>query len=255
MSELERNLRDGVLVLVLNREKSLNALTEGLLAELQKALKEAAKEEAVRAVLLTGAGRAFSAGQDLAEVKEGTSYREVLARYIPVVEAMVRLEKPVVAAVNGVAAGAGMSLALAADLRVMAEGAFFMTAFAKIGLVPDAGMSYFLPRLVGYARAFDLVFRSPRVSAEEARAWGLVSEVFPDEGFFDAAFAFARELAEGPTRAYALAKRALWKNAEATLGEALAYEAYMQELAGRSEDHKEGVQAFREKRPPRFLGR
>ncbi len=252
---LKEETRDGLLLLTLARPERLNALNPELLGALRRALKRAAGDEAVRAVVLTGEGRAFSAGQDLEAVPEDGNYKKVLADYIPVIEALHRLEKPTLAAVNGVAAGAGMSLALAADLRVMAEGAFFTPAFAKIGLVPDAGMSYFLPRLVGLARALDWCYRSPRIGPEEARAAGLVSAVFPDEGFLRAALDFARPLAEGPTRAFALTRGELFRNLAADLESALAYEAEAQALAGASEDHREGLAAFREKRPPRFRGR
>jgi len=252
---LEVHDREGVRVLVLARPERMNALTPELLSALRRALKEAGQDGGVRAVMLTGKGRAFSAGQDLEAVPEDRDYARVLEDYIPLIEALFALEKPTVAAVNGVAAGAGMSLALAADLRVMAEGAFFSPAFVRVGLVPDAGMSYFLPRLVGMGRALDWCYRSPRIGPGEARAAGLVSEVFPDGGFFEAALAFAAEVAAGPTRAYALTKRLLWRNLEATLSEALAYEAESQAAAGATEDHAEGLRAFLEKRAPAFRGR
>ncbi len=252
---LEVHDQAGVRVLVLARPERMNALNPELLSALRRALKEAARDGGVRAVMLTGKGRAFSAGQDLEAVPEDRDYARVLGDYIPVIEALFALEKPVVAAVNGVAAGAGMSLALAADLRVMAEGAFFSPAFVRVGLVPDAGMSYFLPRLVGVGRALDWCYRSPRIGPEEARTAGLVSKVFPDAGFFEAALAFAAELAAGPTRAYALTKRLLWRNLEATLSGALAYEAENQAAAGATEDHAEGLRAFLEKRAPEFKGR
>ncbi len=252
---LRQENRDGLLVLTLARPQRLNALTPELLRELRDALRGAARSDGVRAVMLTGEGRAFSAGQDLRAVPEDRDYSRVLADYIPVIEALHALEKPTVAAVNGVAAGAGMSLALACDLRVMAESAFFQTAFAGIGLVPDAGMSYFLTRLVGLSRALDWCYRSPRIGPEEAKAAGLVSAVFPDDAFFQGALDFARPLASGPTRAFALTKRALWRNLDAELPEALRYEARNQALAGATEDHAEGLSAFREKRSPRFRGR
>ncbi len=252
---LKVTTEEGVRVLTLARPDRLNALEPGLLRGLRKALREAAREEGVRAVLLTGEGRAFSAGQDLEAVPADRDYLRVLDDYIPVIEALFALEKPTVAAVNGVAAGAGMSLALACDLRVMAEGAFFSPAFVRVGLVPDAGMSYFLPRLVGLARALDWCYRSPRIGPEEALTAGLVSAVFPQEGFFASALAFAKELGRGPTRAYALTKRALWRNLEADLADALAYEAESQAAAGATEDHVEGLRAFLEKRPPGFRGR
>ena len=252
---LRQEDHDGLLVLTLARPERLNALTPELLHQLRDALRSAARSDAVRAVLLTGEGRAFSAGQDLGAVPQDRDYSRVLADYIPVIEAFHALEKPTVAAVNGVAAGAGMSLALACDLRVMAKGAFFQTAFSGIGLVPDAGMSYFLPRLVGLSRALDWCYRSPRIGPEEAVACGLVSAVFPDESFLQAALDFARPLANGPTRAFALTKRALWRNLDVELSDALRYEARSQALAGATEDHAEGLAAFREKRQPRFRGR
>ena len=247
--------REGVRVLTLARPERLNAIHPELLAALKGALREAGRDEAVRAVVLTGKGRAFSAGQDLEAVPDDRDYVRVLEDYIPVIETLFALEKPTVAAVNGVAAGAGMSLALACDLRVMAEGAYFSPAFIRVGLVPDAGMSYFLPRLVGMGRALDWCYRSPRIGPEEAQAAGLVSAVFPDEGFLDSALAFAAELGQGPTRAYVLTKRALWRNLEAELADALAYEAESQAAAGATEDHDEGLRAFLEKRKPRFRGR
>jgi len=247
--------QNGVRVLTLARPERLNALNPELLQALLRALKEAARDAAVRAVMLVGEGRAFSAGQDLEAVPRDRNYAQVLADYIPVVEALFGLEKPTVAAVNGVAAGAGMSLALACDLRVMARGAFFSPAFVRVGLVPDAGMSFFLPRLVGLGRALDWCFRSPRIGPEEAHAAGLVSEVFPDEGFLEAALGFAAGLATGPTRALALTKRLLWRNLESALADALAYEAASQQVAGTTEDHTEGLRAFLEKRPPAFRGR
>nr|BAB18785.1 probable enoyl-CoA hydratase alpha subunit [Thermus thermophilus HB8] len=201
--------QDGVLVLTLNRPEKLNAITGELLDALYAALKEGEEDREVRALLLTGAGRAFSAGQDLTEFGDRKpDYEAHLRRYNRVVEALSGLEKPLVVAVNGVAAGAGMSLALWGDLRLAAVGASFTTAFVRIGLVPDSGLSFLLPRLVGLAKAQELLLLSPRLSAEEALALGLVHRVVPAEKLMEEALSLAKELAQGPTRAYALTKKA-----------------------------------------------
>jgi len=248
--------QDGVLVLTLNRPEKLNAITGELLDALYAALKEGEEDREVRALLLTGAGRAFSAGQDLTEFGDRKpDYEAHLRRYNRVVEAMAGLEKPLVVAVNGVAAGAGMSLALWGDLRLAAVGASFTTAFVRIGLVPDSGLSFLLPRLVGLAKAQELLLLSPRLSAEEALALGLVHRVVPAEKLMEEALSLAKELAQGPTRAYALTKKLLLETYRLSLTEALALEAVLQGQAGQTQDHEEGVRAFREKRPPRFQGR
>ncbi|AEG32533.1 Enoyl-CoA hydratase/isomerase [Thermus thermophilus SG0.5JP17-16] len=248
--------QDGVLVLTLNRPEKLNAITGELLDALYAALKEGEEDREVRALLLTGAGRAFSAGQDLTEFgDQKPDYEAHLRRYNRVVEAMAGLEKPLVVAVNGAAAGAGMSLALWGDLRLAAVGASFTTAFVRIGLVPDSGLSFLLPRLVGLAKAQELLLLSPRLSAEEALALGLVHRVVPAEKLMEEALSLAKELAQGPTRAYALTKKLLLETYRLSLTEALALEAVLQGQAGQTQDHEEGVRAFREKRPPRFQGR
>ena len=248
--------QDGVLVLTLNRPEKLNAITGELLDALYAALKEGEEDREVRALLLTGAGRAFSAGQDLTEFGDRKpDYEAHLRRYNRVVEALSGLEKPLVVAVNGVAAGAGMSLALWGDLRLAAVGASFTTAFVRIGLVPDSGLSFLLPRLVGLAKAQELLLLSPRLSPEEALALGLVHRVVPAEKLMEEALSLAKELAQGPTRAYALTKKLLLETYRLSLTEALALEAVLQGQAGQTQDHEEGVRAFREKRPPRFQGR
>ncbi|VCU54019.1 1,2-epoxyphenylacetyl-CoA isomerase [Thermus thermophilus] len=248
--------QDGVLVLTLNRPEKLNAITGELLDALYAALKEGEEDREVRALLLTGAGRAFSAGQDLTEFgDQKPDYEAHLRRYNRVVEALSGLEKPLVVAVNGAAAGAGMSLALWGDLRLAAVGASFTTAFVRIGLVPDSGLSFLLPRLVGLAKAQELLLLSPRLSAEEALALGLVHRVVPAEKLMEEALSLAKELAQGPTRAYALTKKLLLETYRLSLTEALALEAVLQGQAGQTQDHEEGVRAFREKRPPRFQGR
>jgi 2-(1,2-epoxy-1,2-dihydrophenyl)acetyl-CoA isomerase len=250
----------GVLTLTLNRPEALNALTKELLSELGEALKDAQNPK-VRCLVLTGAGRAFCAGQDLKDIypggpadARGFSFKKHLEHYIPVLERLTGLEKPVLAAINGAAAGAGFSLALACDMRVASEKASFVTAFSRIGLVPDSGMSYTLPRLVGHAKALELMMLSPKLSAEEARALGLVNYVAPEERFKDEVWSLATRLAEGPTKAYGLIKRLLLRSAGGTFGEALNYEADLQDLAGHGEDHLEGIAAFLEKRAPRYRG-
>lgn len=255
MEQLTRTLNDGVLTLTLNRPEALNALTRALLAALRESLAEAARDDAVRAVVLTGEGRGFCTGQDLSDIEPNASLSEmVAASYNPVVRTLAALDKPVIAAVNGAAAGAGLSLALACDLRIAADNASFVTAFTRIGLVMDSGMSYFLPRLVGWPKAFELLAFSPRLSAQEALACGLVDKVVPLEQVRQEAQALAAQLAQGPTRAYRLIKQALRRSATADLDEMLNLEALFQGLAGNTSDYREGVQAFLEKRQPRFTG-
>jgi len=168
---------------------------------------------------------------------------------------MVTLEKPIVGAINGIAAGAGCGVALAADIRVAAASASFMLAFSRIGLIPDSGVNWFLPRLIGYARAYEMAVTAERVPADKALAWGMVNRVVPGEQLPEIAAAYARQLADGPTLAFGLTKRAMNRSWEMTLDEALAYEAHLQEVAGRSQDNREGIAAFLEKRPPAFSGR
>lgn len=250
-------LTDGVLTVTLNRPEVLNAVNDRMAEELLDALRRASRQPEVRAVVLTGAGRAFCSGQDLRERAGGEfSYAQhIRTRYVPVILQLQSLEKPVLAAVNGVAAGAGASLALACDLRVASEDASFLQAFTRIGLVPDSGATYFLPRLVGLGKAFELCYLAESVGAQEALRLGLVNWVVPGPELMAKAREVAGRLAAGPTRAYGLTKRALLRNLTSDLAAALDYEAMLQEAAGRTEDHREGVQAFLEKRPPRYRGR
>jgi 2-(1,2-epoxy-1,2-dihydrophenyl)acetyl-CoA isomerase len=252
-----RSEQDGsVLTLTLNRPDALNALNAELRGALLTALKAAARDEAVRAVIITGAGRGFCAGADLRGGSGEREFRRVLAaEYNPLIEAIRALPKPVIAAVNGAAAGAGMSLALAADLVVAAEGIRFVPAFTKIGLVPDSGLARTLVRAVGRHRAFEILLGERHVHAEEAHELGLVAAVVPPDVLLDMSRALAGRLASGPTRGIGLTKRLLNDAEDATLGEALGTEAALQELAGRTEDHAEGVAAFAEKRDPDFTGR
>jgi 2-(1,2-epoxy-1,2-dihydrophenyl)acetyl-CoA isomerase len=252
-----REQADGVLTLTFNRPDALNSFTVEMKEALLAALKDAARDRAVRAVILTGAGRAFSAGQDLKE-RQGADVpdlgTELRARYNPIVLAMRRLEKPIIGAVNGVAAGAGCSVALACDIRIASQAASFIEVFGRVGLVPDTGSSWFLPRLVGYARAAEMVFTTDPIDAATAERIGLVNRVVAADRLADEARALAARLAQAAPLALALAKRGLNRALDTGLEEALEFEAQLQAIAGRSADHREGVAAFVEKRPPRFSG-
>ncbi|HEX5039845.1 MAG TPA: enoyl-CoA hydratase-related protein [Candidatus Limnocylindria bacterium] len=246
----------GVTTLTLNRPDSLNALNATMRRELAAALKAAARDGTTRAVVLTGAGRGFCAGADLRGGAGERNFRHVLStEYNPLIEAIRTLPKPIVAAVNGVAAGAGVSVALAADLVVAAEDARFVPAFARIGLVPDSGLARTLVRGVGRHRAFEILMGERQLGADEARDLGLVAAVVPGDRLMEVAGQAARRLADGPTAAIGLTKRLINRAEDATLADALAAEAALQDLAGRTEDHAEGVAAFSEKRDPEFRGR
>jgi len=245
------------LTLTLNRPDALNSFTVEMKEALLAALKDAARDRGVRALLLTGAGRAFSAGQDLKE-RQGPEAAdlgtELRTRYNPIILAMRRLEKPIVGAINGVAAGAGCSVALACDIRLASDRASFMQAFGRVGLVPDTGSSWFLPRQIGYARAAEMVFTADPIDAPTAERIGLVNRVVAGDRLQEEAMALATRLAEAAPLALALAKRGLNRALDTGLEEALEFEAQLQAIAGRSADHAEGVAAFIEKRPPRFRG-
>jgi Enoyl-CoA hydratase/carnithine racemase len=254
---LLRGSADGVLTLTLNRPDALNAFTVEMKEALLAALKEAARDESVRVVILTGAGRAFSAGQDLKE-RQGPNVNdlgsELRTRYNPIISAMRRLEKPIIGAINGVAAGAGISVAMACDIVIASDKASFTEAFVRVGLVPDTGSSWFLPRLVGYQRAAQMMFTGDPVDAATAERIGLVNRVVAADALMEEATAIAARLAQAAPIALALAKRALNRALQSGLDEALEFEAQLQSIAGRSADHKEGVAAFVEKRPPKFTG-
>jgi 2-(1,2-epoxy-1,2-dihydrophenyl)acetyl-CoA isomerase len=247
----------GVATITLNRPDALNALTVPMKQALLAAFRSVARDRAVRAVILTGAGRAFCAGQDLRERLQPDAAPlgvEVRERYNPIVRAMRALPKPIVAAINGVAAGAGASLAMAADLRIASEAASFALAFGRVGLVPDSGATWLLPRLVGVTRAAELALLGDSVDAADALRLGLVGRVVPADQLATEAGAVAARLAAGAPRAIALTKRALDAAWQHDLDAALDYEAHLQDLAGRTNDHAEGLAAFMEKRPPRFTG-
>ena len=252
---------DGVRVLTLNRPDAYNAFTTELKETLLAELRWAASEPSVRAVVITGAGRAFSAGQDLREHVEvlnadsNAPMSTVEEHYSPLVRALTTLPKPVIAGVNGTAAGAGASLAFACDLRVVAESAKFLLAFAGVGLSADTGASWTLPRLVGYGRAMEMMLLGQPVTAEEALRIGLVTRVVPDGKALDGALELATSMAAGPTTAYAKIKEAMLTAAGGDLDHALATESRTQAELAQTADHREAVQAFVAKRPPSFSGR
>lgn len=246
-----------VATITLDRPEALNALTVPVKVALREALERLAVDRAVRAVILTGAGRAFCAGQDLAE-REAPDVApldvELRERYNPIILALRAMGQPVIAAVNGVAAGAGASIAFACDLRIAAEDARFVLAFGRLGLVPDSGATWFLPRIVGQARATELALVGDPISADEALRIGLVSRVVPNDELLTEARALADKIAAGAPMAVALTKGALDRAATVDLETALEGEAKLQGIAGASADHAEGLAAFREKRAPRFPG-
>jgi len=247
----------GVATLTLNRPDVYNALNDEITYELQDAFKKIAKDDQVRVVVLTGEGKAFCSGQDLkASGTAKRSFRDSLhQRYNPLILAMRQLPKPIICRLNGVAAGAGCSLALACDMIVAAEGATLIEVFINIGLVPDSGSSFFLPRMVGMAKAFEWCSLGSKITAAEALTFGFVNRVVPAAELDAAVKSYTDQFAQAPTRAIGLLKKMLNKSATATLEEMLEYEAYLQEIAGDTADHREGVTAFLEKRKPVFTGK
>jgi len=260
MASILVSLETGVLTVTLNRPDKLNAFNPEMHARLREALDQAEAPE-VRAVLLTGAGRAFCAGQDLSErdVSPGAAPIDLAvslgSNYNPLVRRLRELPKPVVCAVNGTAAGAGANIALACDLVIAARSASFVQAFSKIGLIPDSGGTFFLPRLVGSARAMGLALLGEKLSAEDAAAWGLIWKVVDDAALAVQAKEIATQLATGPTTGYGLIKKALSMSAGNSLDAQLDLERDLQRKAGLSEDYREGVAAFKAKRKPVFKGK
>jgi len=261
MASILVSLETGVLTITLNRPDKLNAFNPEMHERLRDALDRAKDEPEVRAVLLTGAGRAFCAGQDLSErnVAPGAPPIDLAvslgSHYNPLVRRLRELPKPVVCAVNGVAAGAGANIALACDLVLAARSAGFVQAFSKIGLVPDSGGTWFLPRLVGSARAMALALLGEKLSADDAVAWGLIWKAVDDGALMTEALAVAKSLAEGPTKGYGLIKKAFHASPGSTLDAQLDLERDLQRQAGLSEDYREGVSAFKQKRKPAFKGK
>ena len=255
---LKYSLQGGIATVTLNRPEVYNALNDEITFELQDALKVVSKDVQVRVIVLTGEGKAFCSGQDLksSSTQKNRSFLDSLQkRYNPIIRAMKNLPKPIVCRLNGVAAGAGCSIALASDIIVAAEEATLIEVFVNIGLVPDSGSSYFLPRLIGNARAFELCALGNKVKAADALQMGLVNKVVAMDHLDRTVMEYATYFASAPTKAIGLIKKMLQKSAASTLDEMLDYEAYCQEIAGGTDDHKEGVRAFTEKRKPNFTGR
>lgn len=249
---------DGVASITLNRPDSLNAFNDQMIAETTAAFKQAGRDKAIRCVTITGSGRAFSSGQDLKDVqqREGdfSIGQHLRHGYNKLITQMIGVEKPIVGAINGVAAGAGCGVALACDLRIVSDKASFMLAFSRVGLIPDSGSTWLLPQLIGYARAYEMALTADRIPADKALDWGMVNQVVPAEQLQETVGAWTAALATGPTLAYGLTKRAMRRATMMSLEEALRYESQLQEIAGRSHDSTEGVRAFIEKREAQFRG-
>lgn len=252
----------GVAVITLNRPDKSNAFDDEMTRELLDALKQVERDSAIRAIVLTGAGKNFCAGQDLAAFlerqnsPEGLSVREhLLNGYNKIVTKIRTIEKPFIAAVNGAAAGAGLGICCACDLRYASENAKFRMAFIGIGLAPDSGTSFLLPRIVGYGRALEMALTNELVDAREAYAFGLANKIFPPDELMDATMTLAKQLANAPTRGIGLTKRAFNRALVTDLESALDYEAFIQNIAVETQDHQEGVNAFLEKRAAAYTGK
>jgi 2-(1,2-epoxy-1,2-dihydrophenyl)acetyl-CoA isomerase len=258
MATIDFSIQDSVATITLNRPGKFNAFNREMSLALQDRLDECQTNNIIRCLCITGAGKAFSAGQDLDEVVDpnGPDTRAILSEhYNPIILKIRALEKPVVAAVNGVAAGAGANIALCCDIVVATKSASFIQAFSKIGLVPDSGGTFFLPRLIGWQKASALAMLGTKVSADEAQSLGMIYKVFDDETFRTECDQLTNTLAQLPTKGLALTKQALAASFSNTLEQQLKLEEELQIKAGQTSDYKEGVQAFLEKRAPRFEGK
>lgn len=258
---IEFEITEGVAVLTLNRPDRMNSFNTQMHGEVRDALKQVKKDGSVRCLLITGNGRGFCAGQDLSDRNvdpnaEMPNLGESIEKnYNPLIRTLQGLEMPVICAVNGVAAGAGANIAFACDIVLAARSASFIQAFCKIGLVPDSGGTWTLPRLVGHARAMALSMLGDKISAEQAQSWGMIWQVIDDEQLKDEALSLAKRLATQPTKGLALIKRAIQSSWNNSFDEQLDLERDLQTLAGRTEDYREGVKAFMEKRQPDFKGK
>lgn len=253
---IQYNVRDGVAWLILNRPDKLNAFIAQMNHEIKLAIKDASLDENVRCIVITGEGRAFCSGQDLAEVDEHMDHGQVLREhYTPMIKQIMMCEKPIIAAVNGTAAGAGFSLALACDFRLVSEKASFVNAFIHVGLIPDSGNLYFLSKLIGQAKAAELAILGEKISAIEAEHLGLATKVISLATWEKEVKEFAVRLVTMPTKAIGLIKRYLKLANDLSLNEYLDKEAEGQRIAGTTEDHRQGVQAFLEKQKPVFTGK
>lgn len=253
---IQYSAENGIARITLNRPITLNAFVAQMNKEIIQALKTASSSEEVRCIVITGAGRAFCSGQDLSEVDEKMDHGQLLREnYGPMIKQIRQVEKPIIAAVNGVAAGAGFSLALACDFRIMSDKASFLNAFINIGLIPDAGNSYYLTRLVGEAKALEISVLGEKIPADHALTLGLATKVFSSDNFDNEVNQFAERIAALPTKAIGLIKRTIKAAGELEFTEYLEHEAQGQRIAGLTIDHREGVQAFMEKRKPTFIGK
>ena len=255
------SLENGVATIGLNRPDKLNPFNRQMVKDTTNALKAANRDPEARCVLLTGNGRGFSSGQDLMEAAQGFASGKSKAgdslrkSYHPLIDQIFNSSQPIVCAINGIAAGIGMSISLTTDIRIASDQAAFTLGFSKIGLVPDGGANWILPRMIGYSRAYQIALTSEKISAAQALEWGIVNQVVPHDQLMEVAQATATKIASGPTLAFALTKKAMLRGLSQTLEENLDYEAHLQNVAGASEDSREGVMAFIEKRPATYKGK
>jgi len=258
MEELVLSIEQGIAYITLNRPEKYNSVNRSLALAFQEALDTCAKDDSIRCLVITAAGKAFCAGQDLGEAidKDGPGLERILKEgYNPLIQAMRNLPIPIVCAVNGVAAGAGANIALACDILVANDNASFIQAFTKIGLIPDSGGTYFLPKIIGTHRAMAQMLLADKVSASEAKEIGLIHAVYSAELFMEETMKLAQRLADMPTQALAFTKQAVYAGWNNTLEEQLELELELQIKAGNTEDHQEGISAFLEKRTPQFSGK
>ena len=256
--ELITSLNNGVFKITLNRPEVYNSFNQAMAFSLQKELDYCAQNDEIRTIIITGSGKVFCAGQDLSEATDpnGPELESIVRdHYNPIILKIRSLEKPVIAAVNGVAAGAGANIALACDLTIAQENASFIQAFSKIGLIPDSGGTYFLPRIIGVQKALALMFTGDKISAKEAEELNMIYKCISEEEFEDFILKIAEKMALMPTRAFGLTKKAVNQSLDNTLEEQLNLEEKLQTEAGKTEDFQEGVQAFLEKRKAKFKGK